>query len=246
MVPGEIAAVAKQQVAKYKSVQFADDIATSARKYDNIFQVETKSGKVFEASKLILASGIRDIIPDIKGFAECWGKSVIHCPYCHGYEFKNKRTGIWVNASNTFHFAPLIRNLTSDLYLLTNGSVKYAPDEKSRLDKNGIVIIESKIVEVEHKGGQVQNVLFEDESKLALDALYAALPFEQHSAIPVELGCELLESGHIKTDMFFKTTVDGVYACGDNTSPFRSVSNAVASGNFAAAAINKELAVERF
>lgn len=246
IAPGQIAETARQQVQNYESVEFLDDYATNAIPIGSSFQVETKSGQIFKADKLVFATGIKDMIPEIKGFSECWGKSIIHCPYCHGYEYRTQKTAIWVNEESTFHMVPLIRNLTSDLTILTNGKVKYSPDERASLDKNGIRIIEQEIGEIENADGQLQKVVFKDGSKESFSALYASLPFEQHCSIPAALGCELNDTGHIKVDMFFKTTVDGVYACGDNTGPFRSVSNAVANGNFAGAAINRELAMERF
>jgi thioredoxin reductase len=246
MVPGEIAAIGRQQVEAYKTVTFLEDFATNVTKEGSRFLVETQSGQTFEATRIILATGIIDLVPNIKGFAECWGKSIIHCPYCHGYEFSNKRTGILANAENTFHLAPLVRNLTKDLFIITNGNVHYTREETAKLKKHGIDIIEQKIIDVESTEGQLKKVLFDDGSKISLDALYVTLPFEQHSQIPAALGCEFSEKGYIVTDQFFKTTVEGVSACGDNTSPFRSVSNAVASGNFAAAAINRELAIEQF
>ena len=89
-------------------------------------------------------------------------------------------------------------------------------------------------------------MIFNDGSKTSFHAVYAIIPIEQHSHIPASLGCELTDQGHLKVDMLQKTTVDGVFACGDNTSMMRSVANAVHSGNMAGAAINRELSEERF
>ena len=83
-VPGQIAAVAKQQVQAYESVQFLDGIAVRAEKKGSIFHVSTHDNAFVSASKLIFATGIRDVMPDLPGFEACWGKTVIHCPYCHG------------------------------------------------------------------------------------------------------------------------------------------------------------------
>lgn len=244
--PNEIAAIARQQVEEYKTVEFLKDEVINVERTDSRFKATTESGKVFYADKLIFATGIKDQLPDIEGFAACWGVSIIHCPYCHGYEYRSQRTGILVNEENTFHFAPLIYNLTKNVTILTNGKVHYTPEEIERLTKNHINIIDTEIHSVEHTDGMLNNVVFTDGTKLQLDALYAALPFHQQSNIPEMLGCQFTEKGYIGIDGFYKTTVEGVYACGDNSSFFRSVSNAVASGNIAAAAINKELAMERF
>jgi len=244
--PNQIAAVARGQVEKYQTVEFLNDLVTDAKKHDTLFQVETQSGQILEADKLIFATGIKDVLPDIRGFSELWGKSIIHCPYCHGYEFRGKKTAIWVNEENVWHLAPLVRNLTANLIILTNGGFQFSEKDLSRLDKHGIRVIEAEIAEAERKGNELQNIVFKDGTKEHFDALYVSLPFEQHCPIPVALGCELTDKGYIKTDAFFKTTVEGIYACGDNTSPFRSVANAVANGNFTGAALNRELAVAQF
>ncbi|GAA4915223.1 NAD(P)/FAD-dependent oxidoreductase [Mucilaginibacter defluvii] len=246
MTPQQIAKIAKEQVEKYASVTFISDEAIKAERLENTFIIETKSGQVYKTAKLVFSTGIKDIMPDIKGFVECWGKSVIHCPYCHGYEYRDQKTAIWVNEENAFHLAPLIRNLTQKVTVLTNGAVRFTTEERSKFNKNGIRIEEGKIAELEHSNGQLRTILFQDARKESFDALYTQLPFEQHCGIPSALGCEYTDKGYLKTDMFFKTTVEGVYACGDNTSPFRAVSNAVANGNFAGATINRELASEQF
>ena len=108
------------------------------------------------------------------------------------------------------------------------------------------MIIEAPVLEIQHENGIVKSVIFNDGSQLNADAVYAAVPFEQHSTIPQQLGCELTEQGYLKTDNFYKTTVPGVYACGDNTSMMRSVAGAVASGNMAGAMVNMELTKEAF
>ena len=109
-----------------------------------------------------------------------------------------------------------------------------------------ISIEETNVKEIEHNGGHVRNVVFNDGSKRSFDAVYFRPPFRQHCDIPEALGCELNEQGYLKVDQTQKTTVEGVFACGDNSSMMRSVANAVAAGNFAGAVINRELATERF
>lgn len=244
--PKEISSLAKQQVERYASVHFFDGFASEGVKKGNLFQINTLSGNTFLGKKLIFASGIRDIMPDIKGFSDCWGKTVIHCPYCHGYEFKKKKTGIFAHTDRAFHLASLVNNLTDELTILTSGASHFSPEQINKLGQHDITIDEREIAEIEHQNGQMQTVIFQNGEKLALDALYAAVPFEQHSQIPMDLGCQLNEQGYIKTDMLQRTTVEGVYACGDNSSPMRSVANAVHFGNFTGAVVNKELSEASF
>lgn len=240
--PQAIAEKAKAQVLRYPSVKFHEGLAVSGKMRSPGFEITTQSGKIFGAKKLIFATGIKDIMPDIKGFEECWGISVIHCPYCHGYEFRDQKTGILTNLEKALHLTPLIHNLTKDLTLFVPGEGGITDDQLVTLTKRNIKIVDKPIVEIAHENGHIKAAVFRDDTSIELDALYAPVPFIQHSALPVDLGCELTEQGYIQVDEFQETTVEGIYACGDNTSPMRSVATAVAKGNFAGAMINMELA----
>ncbi len=244
--PAAISEKAKAQVLKYDTVKFLSGIAAAGKKTESGFTVSTKGGGEFSAEKLIFASGIKDIMPDIKGFSECWGISVIHCPYCHGYEYRGQRTAVFANGEKAFHLSSLVSNLTDDLTILTTGKSDFDDGQISALNKHGIKIIENEITEIEHDNGRVKNIHFRDAEKMKFDAVYAVVRFEQHSDIPASLGCELTETGHIKIDAFQQTTVEGVYACGDNSSALRTVANAVYSGNLAGSMVNRKLTEERF
>lgn len=244
--PGEIARKAKADVLKYDTVSFLKDTAVSGVKVKDKFRITTESGKEFQAKKLIFATGIKDIMPDIKGFSECWGISVIHCPYCHGYEFRTKRTGIIANGARGFHLASMVNNLTDKLALLTNGKADFTDEQFMKIIKRNIAVIDVNIAEIEHKNGLVNNVIFSDGNSMPFDALYAALPFTQHSDIPVSLGCELTEDGYIKVSPRQETNINGVFACGDNSNMMRSVANAVYAGNLTGAVVNGKLIEENF
>jgi thioredoxin reductase len=244
--PAIIAKKAKQQVLKYDTISFHNDFAIKGKKTPIGFEITTQSGNMYNAKKLIFATGVKDIMPDIKGFAECWGTTVIHCPYCHGYEFRNKKTGIMANGERAFHLASLVNNLTEEITIFTSGEKEFSTDQNEKLSKHGIEVIKNNIMEIVHVNGHLKSVILDNGDKLKFDAVYASIPFIQHSEIPVELGCELTEHGHIKVDMFQKTTIEGVFACGDNSAMMRSVSYAVSTGNIAGAMVNKELIDERF
>lgn len=239
--PKAIGELAKSQVLAYENVTLVEDFAISGKKTADGFEIATLKGNALYAQKLIFASGIKDQFPAIKGFGDCWGISVIHCPYCHGYEVRHQKTGLLGNGEQAFEFAKLLWNWTKDLTLFTNGNCILTDEQRENLSDKGINIVEKEIKEVVHENGQMEHLIFADGSTEALTALYAKIKFEQHSNIPQQLGCEFTEAGLIQTDHFQKTTVDGVYACGDNTSMMRSVANAVYSGNMAGAMVSKEL-----
>lgn len=244
--PAAIADKARKQVLKYNTIQWHSGLAVAGQKTGRGFNITTERGEMFRSKKLVFATGIRDIMPDIRGFAECWGKSVIHCPYCHGYEFRNHKTGIMANGEKALHLASLVNNLTSNISILTSGKANFDAEQTAKLHKHNIAVIETPIAEINHDMGLMSHVSFKDGSKQDFTAVYAAIPFEQHSAIPLTLGCDLTETGHIKVDMFQKTSVEGIFACGDNSHPMRSVANAVASGNITGTMVNHTLTGEAF
>lgn len=244
--PKEISRIAKKQVEHYNTVSFLNDYALTGKKIPTGFEIKTANGKVYAAKKLIFATGVKDIMPPIKGFSECWGKTMIHCPYCHGYEHRKVKTALIANGERAFHLASLINNLTKNLTILTNGHMDFNEQQLKKVKTNCIEINEKEISAIEHKNGHVQKIVFKDGSKERFLTAYAPLPFKQNSSIPMELGCELTEDGHIKTDHFQQTTVQDIFACGDNSSPMRSIALAVATGNVAAAMVNKVLSDEQF
>lgn len=244
--PKEIADLATRQVKNYESVTFFKGFALNASTSTSGFLVRTDTGDVFEGKKLIMATGIKDLMPEIQGFQECWGISVIHCPYCHGYEYRGKKTGIWAPAEKAFHLAPLLLNLTDDLTILGQDVSNFTEEELKTLQKHGVEMVHHNVMAMEHKNGYLHKVVLDNGDKISFSAVYASVPFEQSSDIPNSLGCELTEQGFIKTDHFQMTTVPGVFACGDNCISMRSVAQAVASGNLAGAMANMELSKESF
>ncbi len=244
--PRSIASKAKEEVSKYETVHFHSGLAVRGEKTDSGFEITTEAGESFTAKKLIFATGVRDIMPEIDGISECWGISVIHCPYCHGYEVRGEKTGLLANGEIAYEFSKMVHHLTKDLTIFTNGKSTMTDEQTGQLKNKGIQIIETEIASLKHMEGQIEAIVFKDGTSLNLKALYAKLPFEQHSDIPGKMGCAFSPSGHIEVDVFQKTSIPGVFACGDNTTPMRSVSNAVAAGTFAGAMVNKELIDESF
>lgn len=242
MPPGKIAEIAREEVSNYPGIEFYHGLAASGKKISEGFQITTSDGQLFESKKLIFATGITDIMPDITGFSACWGTSVIHCPYCHGYEFKGKKTAILADGDNVLHFLSLIKNLTDDVTLITSGKSSMHIDTIAKLNRNGINVVQKTVSEIEHNDRYVNQLTFSDGATENFEAIYAPLPFRQHCDIPKELGCEMTETGHIKVDATQKTSIDSIYAVGDNCNPLRALSLSVAAGTLAAVKVNAELA----
>lgn len=244
--PAEISALARQQVEQYDGVHFYKGLAIKGTKLAPGFAIETATGESFEARKLIFATGIKDLLPEIPGFSDCWGISVLHCPYCHGYEVKNQITGILGNGEYGFEFAMLISNWTQELTLYTHGKSSLTDAQSQKLEKHRISIVETELERIDHSKGFIHHLCFKEGSKIPVTALYTRPDFVQHCPIPASLGCELTPEGYLKTDPLQKTTVAGIYACGDNATRLRTVANAVAMGTTAGMMLNKELVAEAF
>lgn len=243
--PLMIAQKARQQVKQYSTIEFLNAEVVEAKQEADSFQIKTQEGNTYSCKKLLFTTGLKDILPDISGFEACWGKSILHCPYCHGYEVRQQRTGILANGDIGFELMKLISNWTRDLVLFTNGPATLNADQLKLAAKYNIPVIEKPIISIEHEEGYIQHIWFADQSKYELKALYARPAFEQHSPLLASLGCELTEQGLVKVDMFQRTNVNGIYAAGDNSS-MRTVSMAVSTGTMAGIVINKELIDEQF
>jgi len=244
--PKGIAAIGKQQVALYPNVEFFNGIATKGTKTKRGFEIETATGEKFVASKIIFATGIKDIMPPIEGFEDCWGISVLHCPYCHGYEVRNTTTGILGNGDYAYELAKMIANWTSNLTIYSNGKATLTTEQLAKLQKHTIKVVEKEITKLDHNAGQLKTIVFKDETTVPITVLYSPRPFVQHCTIPESLGCEMTEDGYIKVNGVQETSVEGVYACGDNTTRMRTVANAVAMGTTAGMTASKKLISEQF
>ncbi|RZL08462.1 MAG: NAD(P)/FAD-dependent oxidoreductase [Hymenobacter sp.] len=239
--PAGVAAQAKAQVLAYPTVQFREEAAVAVTGADNNFAVTTASGAVVRARKLLFTTGIRDIMPAIPGFAESWGISVIHCPYCHGYEYRDQPTGLLFNGDVAFEMAKFIRNWTPTLTVFTNGAATLQPAHRAELAASGIAVEEAPVRQLVHQAGHLTHLVLADGQRPAITALYARPAFEQHCSLPQALGCAHTAAGYLEVDGFQQTSVPGIYAAGDATTPMRAVSAAVAAGTMAGVASSKAL-----
>jgi thioredoxin reductase len=239
--PAAIAFKARQELALYNTVKLIAGTALKVTQKSNQFEVITANAETFEAGKILFATGLKDIMPNIPGFAACWGASIIHCPYCHGYEVYQEKLAVFGNGDDGFEFTKLIHNWSNDVTLFTNGVSMLTHGQEQKLTDHGINIIQTKITAINCVNTQVQAIKLNDGTEHAIKAIFARVPFEQHTPIPEQLGCVLTEQGHLQIDKFGATSIPGVYAAGDNSSPLRGVANAVAAGMMAGVFINKAL-----
>ena len=244
--PAAIAQKAREQVLKYPTVQLVNDTALRASKNENGCEIITASETAYHTTKIIFATGVLDIMPDIKGSAECWGISILHCPYCHGYEVRDKPLGIIANGDVAFEMCKLIQHWSKTLTLFCNGKSTLSDEQQQQLKAYNISVVENEIQQLVHDDGYLKYIKFKDGSLQNLEAIFARAAFEQHRKIPETLGCAITEQGFLQIYGFQKTTVAVVYAAGDYTTMMRAVSFAVGMGTVAGAMADKELIDENF
>lgn len=244
--PAQIAAIARGQILLYPTVEFKAGTAVKAVPQNNGFTIEAENGETFAAKKLLFATGVFDIMPAIPGFAECWGVSIAQCPYCHGYEVRNTNLGILANGDMAFESCKMINHWSKNLTLFTNGKSTLNQEQESIIRLYNIPVVENEIELIEHKQGNIQNIIFKDGNHYFLEGLFTKVLFEQNTHLPEALGCTMTKEGFVAVNDFQQTNNKGVYAAGDNTTMFRSISVAVAAGTKAGAFINKELIDDSF
>ena len=242
--PADLATRARQQVAAYPTITILVAEATAATQLPSgAFEVATSTHGTFTAGRLLLATGLRDELPPIPGLAACWGKSVIHCPFCHGYEVADQPTGCLLNGELVSHQATMLRNWTRELTIFTNGPATFGEAVHQQLAAQGVGLEETPVAEVLHENGQLTGLRLADGRHWPLPVLYASsgLPWQQASTLPAQLGCELTEQGLLRVNEQYQTTVPGVWAAGDCCSGMHQLAGAIAAGNMAGAMLSKQL-----
>ena len=242
--PAQLTTIAREQVAAYPSVTIRTDRVASLTKNRRGFAVATDQRLHYQARKVLLATGVEDLMPPIEGFAESWGRSVVHCPYCHGYEVHGQPLGVLANGDAGLEFVGLIQNWSKNLILFTNGPATLTDEQVDKIRRLNVPIVEAPIARIDHEKGFMRALLLQDGSSVPLTALFARVPFRQHSDLAQQVGAELNPAGLIVVSGFGQTSVPGLYAAGDNSSPMRSLVVASASGTTAGAFLNRELIEE--
>lgn len=238
---------ARKDLSKYPTVTFSKKSVSEIEQTKKGFSAFIDSKDLF-FRKVILAYGVQDKLLEVPGMQELWGKSVFHCPYCHGYEVQDSKLGLIANGKFAEHLFPMIQSLSSDTILFTHGAPLIEDKLNRQINKNKLNIISTPIKALKFEQDKLQGVLLENDEFIEREGLFVApqLPFQSKCSIGQELQCEKNEMGFYKIDHFHKTTVAGVFAAGDITTPMHSVLAAAAAGQIAGASAASELIQEDF
>ncbi|CAN5905306.1 hypothetical protein BH11MYX2_BH11MYX2_17400 [soil metagenome] len=243
--PEEFRRMAREQLATYPNVEVQDRRVKSITGRRGAFHV-TVDGRVVEARRIRLGTGMVDERSAIDGFAEHWGHSIVQCPYCHGWEQRDQKWGFLVmppSASHFLAFALQLRGWTKDVAVFTNSGFDIADADREQLRAAGVRVETAKVVRIEGADGAIQRVALDGGTHLPIDLLFAHPP-QQQVPLVQELGLAL-EDGLVKVDPMMRvTSVPGIYASGDLTTRMQGAVIAAASGAHTASMLNMELTVE--
>jgi thioredoxin reductase len=247
VTPAEFRRIAYEEVLRYPSVEHLQIEVVSIKKNESEFEVVVSSGLRVQARKLILATGVKEIFPEIEGFYPLYGKSLFNCPYCDGWELRDRPLVVVSEHPSIFHMVKMIFNWSKDLVVCTNGKASLSDVQKKQLQSKGVVVMEQPVSAFIGQNGRLDYVRFEDGTEIPRYGGFVSPKLVPSTALGEILGCEILETGGIKTDEWGRTSMPGIYSAGDaaNFMPSQLIF-AAASGSRTAAGVNLDLTEEDF
>jgi thioredoxin reductase (NADPH) len=244
--PLELLAKGRQEAESY-GAEIRSGRAVGARRSEDSFEVDLEDGGSVRARRLLLATGLVDILPEVPGVGEFWGSSVLHCPYCHGWEVRGKRIGVLGSGPMSLHQTLLFRQLSEDVTLFLHSMEQPGREEMDQLDALGVKVVPGTVQRLDAAGGVLKAVVAEDGTEYGVDAVVVAPRFAARAELFEQLGGSLTEDpkgAYIETDQMSRTKVDGVWAAGNASVLQAMVGASAAAGVFAGAAINADLVME--
>ena len=243
--PGTILDTMRWQISAYPTVHFINDAAIDARSDGGDVKVALAGGQIVAGSRLLLAFGVSDILPDIPGLSDRWGRTVLHCPYCHGYEVSGQRLGV-LNVSTASLQQALLVSDWGPTTFFTNGADLNGPGLE-QLQRRNIEIERDPVAGLVGEQPMLSAVRFKDGRLRPLDALFISPQVALNSGIADQIGCELRNGPvgpFIAVDGTMMTTVQDVYAAGDIARASHNITFACADGVAAAMAIHRSLVLQ--
>ncbi|PBC22578.1 MULTISPECIES: NAD(P)/FAD-dependent oxidoreductase [unclassified Mesorhizobium] len=242
--PGAILDDARRQLLAYPTARLVNARADRAvANSSSDFEITTDGGETFGAARLVLATGVRDILPEVPGLAEQWGKTVLHCPYCHGYEVSGGPLGVLATGPMSMHQAQLIADW-GDVTLFGNGQIEPDAGQMLALESKTITFESAIVSELREDGSGGLIVHLEGGRKAGVRAMFAAPRNTMASPLAEQLGCGFTDGllgPVISVDDRQQTTIPGVYAAGDAARAMHNIAFAVSGGTFAGVCAHQSL-----
>ena len=243
MAPREFLAVAREQLRQYDTIELRDVEVTEAHCHETRFHVTLTGGEQVHCRKLLIATGVIDNLPDLPGFAELFGVSVFHCPYCDGWEVRDRPLAIYGRGARGYGLSLELTAWSRDLVLCTDGPCELNDEERGRLDRHAVRIREDRVVRLDGRDA-LERIVFASGEPLDRHALFFTTGQSQQSHLAHGLGCAINEKGTVRTGKYETTHLPGLYVAGDASRAVQWVVVAAAEGAEAAFAINTDLLKE--
>ncbi|GAB2668697.1 NAD(P)/FAD-dependent oxidoreductase [Kribbella swartbergensis] len=248
--PAELYAIGRQEVAGYGG-EFATGTVVAVRR-DELFTVQLADGTTYQGRRLLVTTGLTDVLPDVGGLAERWGRDVVHCPYCHGWEIRDQAIGILATTEMALHQAQLFRQLSDKVTLFLHTAPEPTDEQWEQLAARGIAVVHGKVEQLEVENDKLTGVRLEGGKVIPVDALAVQTSLRARADFLADLGLEIVvqESGGLEigtvvaADPMGTTAVPGVFVAGNVTDARATVVPAAASGLMAAGGINGDLIAE--
>ena len=239
-LPADLYAAGRAELAAYPSVEVRDGEVVAGTRHAGSFALELADGTTETATQVLLATGMDYRAPAIDGIAPRWGRSVFHCPFCHGWEVRDQTLGVLDRGATGVHRALLLKVWSDDVTLFTNGASELDDAQVEQLRAAGVAIDERAVAGLEGEGDALAAIAFTNGERRACHGLLVAVTLHQRSQLAADLGAVAaaatpLAADAIEIDPMGHTNVPGLSAAGDVSATFPSVANAIAAGSYAAA-----------
>ena len=239
--PADLIEKARLDIAAYPSVEFVRDVATTAAKHGECFSVDLSHGETAIGKRLLLATGVFDVLPEIDGLRERWGRSVFVCPFCDGWELRDQRIAVFGPGREAVELAQELHGWTTDLVICMEAD-NMTDHDRRWIGASGAALCVAPIRAIADAGTGIE-LAFADVHVAAVrcDALFLSAPLRQHSPLFAALGCKISADDRIEVDANWHTSISGCYAAGDSATKRHQIIVAAASGAEAAITINCNL-----
>jgi thioredoxin reductase len=246
--PAELYARGREEVRRYGGEVTVGEVVDASRESDR-FRLALADGTVVLARRLLVATGLVDELPDVPGLADRWGRDVLHCPYCHGWEVRDQAIGILATGPRAVHQALLFSQLSDDVTLLAHTGPAPTEEETAQLAARGVRVVDGEVVRVEVTDDRMTGVVLADGATVPVQALAVATYGLARTGALAGLGLKAVPhpSGageHLPTDPMGRTDVPGIWAAGNVTDLMAQVGASAAAGASAGAQINYDLVLE--
>ena len=242
--PGELLAAGRREVSSYGGDIVDGAVIELVPAGGNGFWALLAGGQRISARRLLVTTGLRDELPDIPGLRDRWARDVLHCPYCHGHEVRDRKLGVLGGTPGAVRYAQTVRQWTHDLVYFTAPDILTAT-ERTQLLARAIGVVEGGIEALVIDGeDRLRGVQMRDGCVIARDALFVPPRFVPNDSLLVSLGCAVNGDGWVAVDNTGRTSVSGVWAAGNIVDPRAQVITAAGAGSAAAIAINADLVDE--